>query len=258
MHTVEALPIAVTGVTPWEVISVRQLWAYYGREVVLENIHLSVKERDFVGIIGPNGGGKTTFLKVLLGLHPIASGEVKILGQSVQQGRRAIGYVPQLLDYDRAFPITVWDVVALGRLGKASLFRPYSPRDKEIIAEVLEQVDLYPLRHRAIGQLSGGQRQRAYIARALATEPQILILDEPTASIDPQIRTHIYQLLETLNQTLTIMMISHDVGAIARYVKSIGCLNRRLYYHHNKAITPEMLEEVYHCPVDLLTGIEES
>ncbi|MGL5035846.1 MAG: metal ABC transporter ATP-binding protein [Microcystaceae cyanobacterium] len=241
------------GDDPLEVITIRHLWASYGGDTVLEDINLSVKERDFIGIIGPNGGGKTTLLKTILGLHPIAQGEIRILGKTVSLGRRGIGYVPQWVDYDQAFPINVWDVVATGRLNPRSLFRPYQRQDREKIAEVLEKVDLYALRHRAIGQLSGGQRQRVYIARALATEPKILILDEPTASIDPQIRTSIYSLLEELNQTLTIVMISHDVGAIARYVKTVGCLNRRLHYHGEKLLTAEMLEQAYQCPVDLIS-----
>lgn len=238
---------------PLEIISVRNLWANYDHEMVLEDINLSVKELDFIGIIGPNGGGKTTLLKILLGLHQPKQGEVRILGQSIQKGRKYIGYVPQFVVADHSFPINVWDVVQMGRLGRRGLFQSYQRQDQEKVAEVLNLVDLYPLRHRAIGELSGGQRQRVYIARALATEPKILILDEPTASVDPQIRTSIYSLLEELNQWITILMISHDVGAIARYVKTVGCLNRRLHYHGEKLLTQTMLEEAYQCPVDLIS-----
>ncbi|MEB3309765.1 MAG: metal ABC transporter ATP-binding protein [Snowella sp.] len=249
------LPIPTSTITESdapEIISIRNLWANYGVEMVLENINLSVRELDFLGIIGPNGGGKTTLLKVLLGLHQPAQGNIQILGKPVEQGRKYIGYVPQFVNCDHSFPISVWDVVKMGRLGKRRLFQRYTKQDNEKVAEVLNLVDLYSLRHRAIGELSGGQRQRVYIARALATEPKILILDEPTASVDPQIRTSIYSLLEELNQWITILMISHDVGAIARYVKTVGCLNRRLHYHREKLLTQTMLEEAYQCPVDLI------
>jgi zinc transport system ATP-binding protein len=246
------MPLSQKETNPPEIISIRHLWAGYGNDMVLEDINLSVKELDFIGIIGPNGGGKTTLLKVLLGLHKPTQGEIQLLGKSIEQGRKYIGYVPQFIESDQSFPINVWDAVKMGRLGKRRLFQPYQRQDEEKVAEVLNLVDLYPLRHRAIGELSGGQRQRVYIARALATEPKLLILDEPTASVDPQIRTSIYSLLEELNQWITILMISHDVGAIARYVKTVGCLNRRLHYHGEKLLTQTMLEEAYQCPVDLI------
>lgn len=235
-----------------EVISIRNLWAGYNGYPVLEDINLSVKERDFVGIIGPNGGGKTTLLKVLLGLVPITKGEVKILGRGIKQGRRYIGYVPQAVECDRHFPISVWDVVRMGRLGKRGIFQSYNVKDDEIVANALRNVDMLHLRDRTIGDLSGGQRQRVYIARALATEPQILLLDEPTASVDPQIRSNIYELLQKLNQSITILMISHDMGVISAYVKTVGCLNRRLFYHHDREIKPEMLQAAYQCPIDLI------
>ncbi len=235
-----------------EAIAIQNLWAGYNGYSVLEDINLSVKELDFVGLIGPNGGGKSTLLKVLLGLLPITKGEVKILGRSIKQGRRYIGYVPQAVECDRNFPISVWDVVKMGRLGKRGIFQPYNAKDNEIVANALRNVDMLHLRDRTIGDLSGGQRQRVYIARALATEPQILLLDEPTASVDPQVRSNIYELLQKLNQSITILMISHDMGVISSYVKTVGCLNRRLFYHNDREIKPEMLEAAYQCPIDLI------
>jgi zinc transport system ATP-binding protein len=233
-----------------EIISIRELWAGYERETILEDINLTVGELDFVGIIGPNGGGKTTLLKVLLGLIVPTRGEVRILGKTPQKGREYVGYVPQLMEHDRAFPIRVRDVVRMGRLGRKKLFQGYSRQDEEKVMESLDRVGMLSYGGRAIGELSGGQRQRVYIARALAVEPQVLILDEPTASVDPQIRNSIFSLLQELNESITILMISHDVGAMSSYVKSIGCLNRRLYYHGEKLLTPAMLEQVYHCPID--------
>lgn len=235
-----------------EVISIHHLWAGYNHEPVLEDINLSVKELDFIGLIGPNGSGKTTFFKVLLGLLQPMQGEVRIMGMTVQRGRRYIGYVPQLVEFDHAFPISVWEVVLLGRLGKRRLFQRYTAKDQTIVADALREVEMLHLRDRPISELSGGQRKRVYIARALATEPQILLLDEPLAGIDPHAGTHIYDLLKQLNKYLTILLISHDIGAIAACVKTVGCLNRRLFYHGEKQITPEMLNTVYQCPVDLI------
>lgn len=235
-----------------EVISVKHLWAGYDGEPVLEDINLSVRELDFIGLIGPNGGGKTTLLKVLLGLLPPMRGEVHIVGKSAKEGRRYVGYVPQTVEFDRDFPISVWDVARMGRLGRRRLLQSYTAEDDEIVEGALRSVEVLALRDRPIGELSGGQRQRVYIARALATEPQILLLDEPMASVDPQVSTSAYELLRQLNEHITILMVSHDMSAISSHVKTVGCLNRRLFYHGEKQITPDMLELAYQCPIDLI------
>jgi zinc transport system ATP-binding protein len=235
-----------------EVISVRRLWAGYENQPVLEDVNLSVNELDFIGVVGPNGGGKTTLLKVLLGLLPPTRGEVRVMGKSVKEGRRYIGYVPQIAEFDRDFPIGVWDVARMGRLGKRRLLQHYTAGDEEIVAQALHSVDMLDLRDRPIGELSGGQRQRVYIARALSTEPKILLLDEPMASVDPQVSGNIYELLSRLNEHVTILMVTHDMGAISSYVKTVGCLNRRLFYHGDEQLTPDMLELAYQCPIDLI------
>jgi zinc transport system ATP-binding protein len=237
---------------PREVIAVRHVWAGYDHEQVLEDINLSVYEGDFVGLIGPNGGGKTTLLRVLLGLLPPTQGEVRVLGRPVKEGRPAIGYVPQVIEFDRDFPISVWDVARMGRLGRRGLLRRYTAEDDAVVTEVLRQVGLLDLRRRPIGELSGGQRQRVYIARALATQPEILLLDEPTSSVDPQVSSNVYELLRQLNDRVTILLVSHDMSAISSYVKTVGCLNRRLFYHGEQEITAEMLELAYQCPIDLI------
>jgi zinc transport system ATP-binding protein len=234
------------------IIEVSHVWAGYDQDPVLEDVSLTVQEGDFIGLIGPNGGGKTTFFKILLGLLAPWQGHVQVMAGPVQRGRRYMGYVPQHLECDRSFPITVWEVVMMGRLGHRPLLQRYTQDDETWVTQALESVDLLKLRHRAIGTLSGGQRKRAFIARALATDPKILLLDEPMASIDPHMESHMYELLKELNQHLTILMISHDIGAIAACVKTVGCLNRKLYYHGEKQITPEMLQMVYECPVDLI------
>jgi zinc transport system ATP-binding protein len=235
-----------------EVISAQHLWATYDGEPVLEDINLSVGEFDFIGLIGPNGGGKTTLLKVLLGLLPPTRGQVCVMDKPVKEARRYIGYVPQSVQFDRDFPISVWDVVRMGRLGRRRLLQRYTAEDDQVVAEALRSANMLDLRDRPIGALSGGQRQRVYIARALATEPKILLLDEPMAGIDPQVSASIYELLRQLNEHITILLVSHDMSAISSHVKTVGCLNRRLFYHGGKQITPDMLEAAYRCPIDLI------
>lgn len=235
-----------------EVITVRHLYAGYEHEQVLEDVNMTIYAGDFVGLIGPNGGGKTTLLKVLLGLLSPARGTVEIMGRPVRTGRQHIGYVPQIVAFDHEFPISVWDVARMGRLGKRRLLRRYTAEDNAIVANALRQVEMFEMRGRPIGELSGGQRQRVYIARALAAQPDILLLDEPTSSIDPSASTSIYELLRDLNAGVTIVLISHDMNAVSSYVKTIGCLNRRLFYHNEAQLTPEMLELAYQCPIDLI------
>ena len=235
-----------------EVIAVKEVWAGYDKVAVLENINLSVKQGDFIGIIGPNGGGKTTLLKVLLGILPPMRGEVRIFDKPVKTGRIHIGYVPQLIHFDRDFPISVYEVVRMGRLHRKGMLRRFTQEDDDAIHSALGQVDLLDQKDKCLGDLSGGQRQRAYIARALAGHPKILLLDEPTASVDPQVTGSIYELLHKLNKSVTIILISHDMNAVSSYTKTIGCLNRTLHYHGNNEITEEMVQATYHCPVDLI------
>jgi zinc transport system ATP-binding protein len=234
------------------IIHIENLWAGYGQDPILEGISLDIYPQDFIGLIGPNGGGKTTLIKVILGLIEPTRGKVEIMGLPVRQGRSAVGYVPQLVEFDRAFPISVYEVVRMGMLGKRRLLNPFKPEDDQKIFQALRLVNMQHLASQSIGELSGGQRQRVYIARALVAEPKILLLDEPTASVDPQTSTSIYELLRDLNQQVTILMISHDMSAISSYVKTIGCLNHQLAYHAQKEISPDMLEIGYQCPVDLI------
>lgn len=233
-------------------LSVRNVYAGYEQENILENINLEVFDGDFIGLIGPNGGGKSTLLKVILGLILPQRGHVSILGMDVQHGRRFIGYVPQFVESDRAFPISVWDTVRMGLLSGWRLFARLSAQESEKIETALAQVGMLDLRQQAMGELSGGQRQRVFIARALVSDPKILLLDEPTASVDPNVTKDIYELLIHLNQTMAVLLISHDMMAISAYTKTIACLNRKLVYHNSKELTHEMLDTVYGCPVDLI------
>jgi len=233
-------------------IEISEMDAGYENEPVLENINFTVYEGDFIGLIGPNGGGKTTLIKVLLGLVKPTRGNVAIKGLPVDIGRKYLGYVPQVVDFDRQFPISVWDVVQLGRLGKRGLLHQYNQTDKQIVEAALNNVEMLEYYKKPVGDLSGGQRQRVYIARALASEPEVLILDEPTSNIDPQVSNSIFSLLNKLNEKITIMMITHDMSAVSSYTKTVGCINRNLHYHGGKELTPEMIEATYQSPVDLI------
>ena len=235
-----------------EVIRLDDVWVKYGDITVLEGINLSVQNLDFLGIIGPNGGGKTTLLKVILGLIKPTRGEVTVLGGTPERRRRFIGYVPQIIQFDQEFPVTVLDVVLMGRLGKKGFLGKYSEEDVKVACESLESVEMLEFKNRQVGKLSGGQLQRVLLARALAADPKILLLDEPTASIDEPTKTELYELLKNLNRKVTVILVSHDIGVISSYVDKVACLNRRLFYHGSKEIKPETIEKTYQCPIDLI------
>jgi zinc transport system ATP-binding protein len=235
-----------------ELIKLEDVWVYYEDVPVLEGVNLSIDEDDFLGIIGPNGGGKTTLLKVILGLVKPSRGEVAVLGGAPERNRKFIGYVAQYSMFDRDFPINVWDVVLMGRCGKVGLVKRFSDEDKKIALEALETVEMLDYKDRQIGRLSGGEQQRVFIARALVAEPRILLLDEPTAGIDMPMQTEFYELLARLKQRIAIVLVSHDISAVSVYVDKIACLNRQLYYHGSKEIGPEVLEATYKCPVQMI------
>ena len=233
-------------------VELKHVYAGYGEDMILQDVTVSLDEGEFLGVIGPNGGGKTTMLKVLLGLLPPIKGHVHIFGHEAMDARRLIGYVPQYATFDRQFPIDVWNVVLMGRLGKLGWKPFFSPRDKRIARDALRKVDMLKFKKREVSKLSGGQIQRVFIARALATEPKLLLLDEPTASVDKMNQESIFELLRELNKTITIILVSHDVGFISSYVKKIACLNRFFIYHDSRELTPDMLEAAYECPIDII------
>ena len=230
-----------------EKVSVR-----FDSKSVLEDINLKVCENDFLGIIGPNGGGKTTLLKVIAGLQEPTSGSVKVYGKPLSMAGGIIGYVPQMNRPDLAFPATVWDVVLTGRLNRRNFIKPYSEADREAALAALKAMELEDLKDEPIGKISGGQRQRVFIARALATEPKLLLLDEPTISVDRRLDTKFWEFLNELKSKMAIIVVTHDISALSKYVNKIACLNRRLYYNESKQITREMWMEAYQCPVDII------
>jgi len=218
---------------------------------VLEDVDLLIGSHDYVAILGPNGGGKSTLLRVILGLLKPQAGTVRVLGRAPGRARGRVGYVPQYGDFDRGFPVRVLDVVLMGRLGFHALGRARSS-DRDMAGSVLARVEMERLATRPIGSLSGGQMQRVLIARALAQSPKLLLLDEPTASVDERIEVSLWELFRDLSSEMAVVVVSHDIGAVSRYVENVACLNRRLHVHPSKALTSDILEAAYGCPVDLL------
>lgn len=236
-----------------EAISIKNLTVYYGDTPAITNVSFDVKEGEFLGIIGPNGGGKSTLLKAILGLIPITTGSIQIYGQSQGKNRSALGYVPQFATMDRRFPISVGEVALTGRLKPGlSPFMKYSKTDKEIAYQQLERVGIESLAKRQISELSGGEFQRLLIARALAINPKLLLLDEPTASVDASSREQIYNLLEELNKEMTIVLVTHDLFAISSKVGKLACLNGNLVYHGEPELNQNIVNQLYGCPVDLI------
>jgi len=234
------------------VLKIEHVNVSYGDNKVLDDVSLTVEEHDFLGIIGPNGGGKTTLLKVILGLVSPDRGVITVLGSTPVKSRGRIGYVPQISNFDRNFPVSVYEVAMMGRYSHKGLGKYYDRSDRDVVLNMLKKVGLGDYIDAQIGQLSGGQQQRVMIARALVSSPELMLLDEPTASVDPIMQTEFYELLEMLKKEMTIIMVSHDIGAISVVVDKIACLNHRLYYHGSREITPEILEATYHCPVQLI------
>jgi zinc transport system ATP-binding protein len=238
--------------TAEELVRLENVWVYYDSVPVLEAINLSVEANDFLGIIGPNGGGKTTLLKVILGLIKPARGKVTVLGMPPERGRKHIGYISQFNLFDHDFPISVFEVVLMGRYNRAGLMQRYREEDRKAATEALETVEMLDYKDRQIGKLSGGEQQRVFIARALTTNPRLLLLDEPTASIDTSMQADFYELLDKLKNSMAIVLVSHDVSAVSIYVSEIACLNHQLFYHGSKEVSAEELEKAYRCPVQLI------
>ncbi|MBS3811167.1 MAG: metal ABC transporter ATP-binding protein [Halanaerobiales bacterium] len=235
------------------VIEIKNLNVFLNEVPILKDIELKVNRKQFLAIIGPNGGGKTTLLKVILGLIEPDSGQVKIKGLDIKEGRKLIGYVPQISDFDKQFPINVKDVILMGRISdKQGFFHSYSQEDINFVEGIMKDLDILDFKARQIGRLSGGQLQRVLIGRALAAEPEILLLDEPTASLDAESRSNIYKILKDINDEITIIVATHDLSAISSYFDSVACLNKNLHYHGDKNISQDDVDQVYGCPIELI------
>lgn len=229
------------------IVQIRNLDAGYQGNLVLNKVSLSIMENDFIGIIGPNGGGKTTLLKVLMGLMKPLKGSIEY---SID--RSEIGYLPQGNQLDERFPITVREVVASGlNDGFQSRIRLNQSSRKEL-EKTLSNTGLEKLQARPIGKLSGGELQRTLLARAIVSSPRLLVLDEPDTHVDNRFEMELYQLLHELNQRMTILLVSHDIGTISPYIKSIACVNRDLHYHASNEINEEQLK-VYNCPIEIIS-----
>lgn len=230
-------------------VKIENLTFGYDKQAVLENVNLEVHEKDFLGVIGPNGGGKTTLLKLILGLEKAKEGSI-VFGKELEGRKKSIGYLPQVRHIDKKFPITVLDVVQSGHImqnGKISKAELKSKAEK-----LLRDMGLFDLRHKAIGELSGGQMQRVFLCRALISEPKLLILDEPDTFVDNRFEGELYSRLVELNKSIAIILVSHDVGTISTHVKTIACVNKSLHYHPSNIISAEQLE-AYNCPIQVIT-----
>jgi zinc transport system ATP-binding protein len=236
----------------YTVIELENVWFSYNGSPVLEDVNIVVHEKDFLSIVGPNAGGKTTILKLILGLIKPSKGVVRVFGNSPVKARARIGYMPQHTSLDPMFPVSVLDVVLMGRLGRSMYFGLYRKEDKEAAKEALKRVELYDVRHRPFAELSGGQSQRVLIARALVSGPDLLLLDEPTANVDIAVGTEFYDLLDQLNKNMTIVLVTHDLGFVSRYVKNVACVNRRVVSHPTCNISGAMINEIYGSDVHII------
>jgi zinc transport system ATP-binding protein len=234
-----------------DAVKIDDLSFHYHKRKVLEEVNLRVPHKSFLAIIGPNGGGKSTLLRMILGLLTPEEGKVEVFGRDPRKAREYMGYLPQHVSFLHDFPINVEDTVLTGRYH--GLFSNYTPGDREAVHRTLEMVDLDGLADRQMGQLSGGQVQRVFLARALVRRPKLLLLDEPMASVDPQMQYSFYQLLEELKKKMSIILVTHDVGAVFDQVEDIACLNQRLYYHGQVEGAGEVIEKMYGCPLEIIT-----
>ena len=232
-------------------IELREVYAGYEVDKsVIKNINFKVFPNDFIGVIGPNGGGKSTLLKVILGLLLPLKGEV-VNYVAQDKVNNLFGYLPQISNVDKTFPIKVIDVVLSGLIGKRKFLKGLSKAEKAKAINLLKLVGLENKAKESIGSLSGGQMQRVYLCRAIITDPKLLILDEPNNFVDKHFEAELYNILSELNKRMAILLVSHDIGIISSYIKTIACVNEELHYHQSNKISAEMLQ-TYNCPIELI------
>ena len=237
---------------PNPIIQISDLYAAYEEKTVLSHVDLTVYERDFLGIIGPNGGGKTTLIKSILGLHQPQKGKIHFYKNGKEVPEINMGYLPQYNNIDKKFPISVYEVILSGLSKQKSIFQRYSNEQNELVRQMIIQMGLEGMDKRAIGELSGGQLQRALLGRALVSNPEVIILDEPNTYIDKRFEAKLYSLLEEINKERAIILVSHDIGTILKNVKTIACVNETVHYHPHTEVPTEWLEEHFGCPIEML------
>lgn len=233
-------------------IALQDVSVSLGDRRVLEAVNLDIAEGDYMAIIGPNGGGKTTLLRVILGIIPPEAGSVRVLGHTPKQARGRVGYVPQFVRFDLEFPVRVVDVVRMGWLGRRPITVGRRRAERQRALGALEQLGMADVANRPVGALSGGQLQRVLIARALAFEPELLLLDEPTASLDVGGASAFYELVGELAKRMTVILVSHDIGGVIASVRSIACVNRQVVAGDSGTMDAATIEKAYGCPVDLM------
>jgi len=235
-----------------KILELQSVDAGYNGKTVIRGADLEVFTDDFIGVIGPNGGGKTTLLKVILGVIKPLKGKVIYHNLSDGKQGKRIGYLPQFNMVDSKFPISALEVVLSGLMPRHGLFRKYRREDTAAARSMMEKMGIAHLENKVIGELSGGQMQRVFLGRALISSPRLLVLDEPNTFVDNQFEGELYELLRRLNQEMAIMLATHDLGTITPYVKTIACVNREVHYHRSNVITEKQLS-AYHCPIQLIT-----
>ncbi|MDR2083886.1 MAG: metal ABC transporter ATP-binding protein [Bacteroidales bacterium] len=232
-------------------VKLNNIWAKYDKEIVLEDVNLTINNGDFIGVIGPNGGGKTTLIKIILGVKKAYKGNIEYTGNI------NIGYLPQQNNIDKMFPVNIEDVVYSGLIsgdnsGSKMSFNALKKQAKPKFDDLLVKMNLYDIRKKSLGTLSGGQIQKTLLCRALISNPDLLLLDEPNTYIDKESEFELYNYLKNESGIKALLLVSHDLGTISSYIKSIACVNRTLFYHDSNLITEDVLNS-YNCPIQLIT-----
>ncbi len=234
-------------------IEVDRLVFSYGNQLAVDEASFNLPKGDFLGIIGPNGGGKTTLLRLLLGLLTPDAGSVRLLGGPPARMRRRVGYIPQETNLNKSFPVSARDVVLMGLIGRRGPGRGFTDGDRLDAERMLERMGLSDVKDRPLAELSGGQRQRVLLGRAMVAGPEMLFLDEPTASVDVSGEDDIYRHLRALNESgVTIVMVTHNIGVLSRYVKSVACINRRFFFHPDGKLDQATVNATFGCNVDII------